>query len=105
MRQIVGKSVLVLFDSLHLSQQIFSHVGTGLPGLTNTKQLIVSCSRTQHSDSAGGETRTSNPSIPSLMLYQLSHCILLFLLYAKSMDRDQPVHPCSLTRVTVKIVV
>ena len=39
----------------------------------------VSCSRTQHSDSAGGETRTSNPSIPSLTLYHLSHCAPLAL--------------------------
>ena len=34
----------------------------------------VSCSRTQHIDTAGSESQTSNPSIPSLMLYQLSHC-------------------------------
>ena len=34
----------------------------------------MSCSRTQHSDWVGGEARTSNPSIPNLMLYQLSHC-------------------------------
>ena len=33
----------------------------------------MSCSRTQHSDSAGGEARTGNPSIPSLTLYQLRH--------------------------------
>ena len=35
----------------------------------------MSCSRTQNSDS--GDSQTSNPSIPSLMLYQLSqvHCI------------------------------
>ena len=32
----------------------------------------VSCSRTQHSDS--GESRTYNPSIPSLTLYELIHC-------------------------------
>ena len=41
-----------------------------LPGL-NQYQAVdkVSCSRTQHSDS--GESPTSNPSIPSLTLYQL----------------------------------
>ena len=34
--------------------------------------------RTHHSDFAGGEMRTSISSIPSLMLYQLKHCALLF---------------------------
>ena len=33
----------------------------------------VSFSRTQHSNSTGGEIRTTNPSIPSLTLYKLSH--------------------------------
>ena len=48
---------------------------TGLPGLNQYKsEDKVSCSRTQHSDSAGSETRTSNPSITSPTLYQLSHC-------------------------------
>ena len=41
----------VLFDSLRPSQQVFSYV-------------------TQHSKV--GESRTSNPSTPSLTLYQLS---------------------------------
>ena len=46
-----------------------------LQGWTSTKQLYKeSCLRTKHSDSSGGETRTSNPLIPSLTLYQLSHC-------------------------------
>ena len=36
----------------------------------------LSCSRTQHSDSTGSESQTSNPSIPSLLLYQLSQCTL-----------------------------
>ena len=44
------------FDSLRSGQQLFSHVGTGLPEfnqyLTADK---VSCSRTEHSDSASGE--------------------------------------------------
>ena len=30
---------------------------------------VVSCTRTQHSDAASMETRTSNPFIPSLTLY------------------------------------
>ena len=33
----------------------------------------MSCSRTQYSDSAGSESRTSNPSIPGLTPYQRSH--------------------------------
>ena len=37
--------------------------------------VLSTCSRTQHSDSAGGGT--CNPLIPSLRLYQLSHCALL----------------------------
>ena len=35
---------------------------------SNTKQRIESCPRTQHADSAGGETRTSNPLTPRLAL-------------------------------------
>ena len=38
------------------------------------EQVLASCSRTQHSGSASGEARTSNPAIASVMLYQLSHC-------------------------------
>ena len=33
---------------------------------------IVSCPMTQHFDS--GDSQISNPSIPSLTLYELSHC-------------------------------
>ena len=67
--------LFVWFDSLCPSLQFFSHVGMGLPGLNQYKAADkVSCSRTQHSDSAGGEARPSKPSIPSLTGYQLSHC-------------------------------
>ena len=46
----------VWFDSLCPSQQIFSHVGTDLPGLNHYQAVDkVCCSRTQHSDSARGE--------------------------------------------------
>ena len=38
----------------------------------------VSCSRTHHSEA--GESRISNPLIPSLMIYQLSHCTAPLLL-------------------------
>ena len=39
----------------------------GLPGLNQYRAADkVSCSRTQHSDSGGGESQTSNPLIPSL---------------------------------------
>ena len=37
----------------------------------------MSYSRMLHSDSAGSESLTSNPLIPSLMLYQLSHGTLV----------------------------
>ena len=41
----------VWFDSLHPSQQFFSHVGTGLRGFNKHYAADkVSCSRTQHSD-------------------------------------------------------
>ena len=44
-----------LFDSLRPSQQFFSHVGMGLPGLNQYEgEDKVSCSRTQRS--ASGET-------------------------------------------------
>ena len=46
-------------------------------GQTSTKQWInVSCSREQHSDFPSRESQTSNPSIPSLTLYQLSLVVL-----------------------------
>ena len=64
----------VQFDSLCPSQNNFSHVGMGLPGLNQYLGVDkVSCSRT-HSDSASEETGTSNPSIVILTLHQLSHC-------------------------------
>ena len=47
----------------------------------------LSCSRTQDSDSAGSESRTSKPLIPSTKLYQLSHCAAArqFMLIAQYM--------------------
>ena len=36
-------------------------------------------SRTQHSDSTSDEAQTSNPSVPSLMLYQQSNCAFYHL--------------------------
>ena len=49
-------------------------------GWASAKERVkVSCSKTQHSDSANGETRTSNPSIHSLTPYQLIHCAPLSL--------------------------
>ena len=47
-----------------------------MSGWSSWIQLVLSCgyivsySRTQHSNSSGGETHTSNPSILSLTLYQ-----------------------------------
>ena len=50
-------SFVVCFDSSCPSQQFFSHVGAGLPGLNKFLAANkVSCSRTQHSDSTSGET-------------------------------------------------
>ena len=50
------------FDSIHLTQQIFSHVGTGLRGFIWYKaEDKVSCSETQCSSS--GEARNCNPLI------------------------------------------
>ena len=54
---------------------IFCHVKTisFLPRLNQYNAADKMCfALTQHCDS--GESRTSNPSIPSLTLYQLSHC-------------------------------
>ena len=66
-------------ESIHgvwMCQQFFSHVRIGLPELNQYLSVVdkVSCSRKQHIDFAGGETLTSNLSIPSLTLYQLNHC-------------------------------
>ena len=66
---------IVWYDTLHPSQQFYSHVGTCLPGLHEFLAVDkVSSSRAQHTDSAGSEARPSNPLIPCLKLYQLSHC-------------------------------
>ena len=47
--------LFVCFDSLRPSQQFFSHVGTGLPGLNQYLAAAEGpCLRTQHSDSTGG---------------------------------------------------
>ena len=62
------------------SQQFFSHVCMGPPGLNQYKAADKkSCSRTQHSYSASGETQTSNRSIPSLILYQLTTVLCIYL--------------------------
>ena len=46
----------------------------------------------QHSDSAGGEARTSNLQIVSLALYQLSHYVLYFQIQSCAQDfRECPV--------------
>ena len=59
----------VCFDSLHPSQQFFSHIG----------ENKVSCSRTQCSQSnVSGEAWTSNPSISNQALYHLATVLLCF---------------------------
>ena len=66
----------------------FSHVWTGLHGIKQYKTADkVACSRTQHSDFAYCEAGTSNPLIPSLTLYQLSYCALLFVLKATNRSK------------------
>ena len=73
-------------------------------------------SRTQHSDFTCDESRTSNPSIPRLMLYQLSHWALTCdngHLFICRVDPDQLasnilIHPVFATRyilVQYKILV
>ena len=59
---LIFKITLVCFDALHPSQQFFSLYSLVEPALT----------RTQHSDSTGGESQTSNPLIHSQTLNQLS---------------------------------
>ena len=50
----LSSEVPVCVDSLHLSQQFFSHAGTGLPGLNQYYAVDkMSRSRTQHSDFPG----------------------------------------------------
>ena len=63
--------------SIYVTHFTFSYT-FHLPGLNQYFTADkVSCSRTQHIDSSGVAARTSNPSIPSLALYQLSHCARL----------------------------
>ena len=71
---------------------IFSHFGmiSCLPGLNQYYTADkVCCSRRQHSDFAGGESQTSNPSIHSQTLYQLSHRSLLFIYLSKQNNSHQ----------------
>ena len=56
--------LFVWFDSLRPSQQSFSYVGTGLPGLNQYYARInVSCSMTRRSDA--GEARNRGPLVSS----------------------------------------
>ena len=65
----------VWFDSLCPSQQPFSYVGMGLPGLNQYKARInVSCSWTQGSDAS--EARTHNPSVLCQALYHWATALL-----------------------------
>ena len=53
---LANKSALFVFLFLRPSQQFFSHVRTGLPGLNRYLEVDkVSCLRAQHSDSACDE--------------------------------------------------
>ena len=76
--KIVKARLFVYFDALHPSQHFFSHLGVISCSVLNQYSTVdkASCSNTQHIDSAGGESRTSNSLISSLTLYQLKHCYL-----------------------------
>ena len=73
--QVTKSLPLICSDALLPSQQFFSHVGTGLPGLN---QYLVAdkapWSWTPLSNSAGIEYQTRNPSIPIETLP--SHCAM-----------------------------
>ena len=70
------EKIAALFPLLGLNPHFFCNVQTGLPGLNEYLAADkVICS--PKSNSVGIEAQTSNPLIPSLMLYQLSHCTLL----------------------------
>ena len=62
---------------LSVSSQALYNWATALPFLLRLNQYLaadkVPGSMVEHSDSTGGESQTSNHSIPNLMLYQLSH--------------------------------
>ena len=59
-----SRCLFCLFDSLRPSQQSFSYVGTGLPGLNQYYARInVTCSMTRRSDA--GEARNRGPLVSS----------------------------------------
>ena len=63
---------------LFVCQQFFNCVETISCLLRLNKDLAadkVPHLKIEHSDSTGGESQISNPSIPNLMLYQLSRCV------------------------------
>ena len=63
-------SEFVLFDSLGPSQQFFSYIVTGLPGLNQyLARINVSCSRTQRSEASEAQTCNPSPSVSSQTLY------------------------------------
>ena len=92
----VSQIVFVWFESLHPSQHFFSHVG--VEPVLSTK---VSYSRTQHSDSVGGESRTGNSNaLLTEPLRSTCHnwhfmgplfaCLChLLITFANSLDPDQ----------------
>ena len=62
------------------SQQFFSHVWMGVPGLklepviSSEKSVLQTFVQRHKTVTAGGESGSSSLSIPSLTLYQLSDC-------------------------------
>ena len=70
------RTMFACLYALSPSQQFINCVET-ISCLLRLNQYIATdkqpCSMIEYSDSTGDESRTSNPSIPNLMLYKLSH--------------------------------
>ena len=92
----------VWFDSLCPSQQFFSYVGTGLPGLNQYQARInVSCSRTQHRDAS--EARTWGPSVSSQVLYNWA-TVLPLLANSENPDNNAAFHQGLHFLATTKVI-
>ena len=58
-------------DALCPSQQFFSHVGTGLPGLNRYLEQRIKCFAQRHNTVTPPTVKLEPATLP---LYQLSHC-------------------------------
>ena len=64
--------LFVWFDSLHLSQQVFSFVRTGIPGMNQSKQGLM-CLAQGHNTLTPVSLQPITPRLKSSTL-PLSHC-------------------------------